>query len=139
LTRTNASIAHSIRATATAIKSGGWQVSNDSENPYNPVKNYIIFNVIPNSTTNGLDVFGAFMRIERLKTPTESEYFNLPAGLTKLTQKQMQSPGIVCPNGELSTTNQRNGLAYNLWLRARVAPRAPFCVPDPLGLYFCPR
>jgi uncharacterized protein YjbI with pentapeptide repeats len=134
----NASIALSIRATASTIQSGGWMVNNDSENPYNPVKNYIIFNAIPNSRTKGLDVFGAFMRIERLKSPTESEFVNIPAGITQLTQTQMQAPGIVCPNGDFSTSNQKNNLPYDLWLRARVAPRPPFCVPDPMGLYYCP-
>jgi uncharacterized protein YjbI with pentapeptide repeats len=135
----NASIALSIRSTVTTIASGGWQVNNDAENPFNPVKNYIIFNLIPNKTTNGLDVFGAFMRIERLKSPTETEYFNIPAAVTTLTQTQMASPGNVCPNGDFSTTNQKNNLPYDQWLRARVAPRPPFCVPDPAGLYVCPR
>lgn len=135
----NASIALSNRTTVSTISSGGWMVSNDSENPFNPVKNYIIFNVIPNSTTTGLDVFGFYMRIERQTTPTESGFYNIPAGVTKLAQTQMQAPGMVCPNGEFATSNQRNGLAYDLWLRARVAPRPPFCVPDPLGMYSCPQ
>jgi uncharacterized protein YjbI with pentapeptide repeats len=135
----NASIALSIRSTVLAISSGGWQVNNDAENPFNPVKNYIIFNLIPNKTTKSLDVYGAFMRIERNKSPTETEYFNIPAAVTKLTQAQMASPGNVCPNGDFSTTNQKNNLPYDQWLRARVTPRPPFCVPDPAGLYVCPR
>jgi uncharacterized protein YjbI with pentapeptide repeats len=134
----NASIGLSIRSTVTAIASGGWSVNNDSEDPFNPVKNYIIFSLIPNAA-NGLDVYGAFMRIARLKSPTVTEYFNIPAAVTKITQAQMQGPGNVCPNGDFATTNQKNKLPYAQWLRARIAPRPPFCVPDPAGMYVCPR
>src|SRR5262249_60833685 len=47
----NASIALSVRATVAKITAtgGGWMGDHDSENPYNTVKNYIIYNIIPNS------------------------------------------------------------------------------------------
>lgn len=135
----DASIPLSTRSTVSLLPGGGWQVSNDAENPFNPVKNYIIYDLIPNAATGMLDVYGAFIRIARLRTPTESEYFNMPCAITKMTQAQMAGPGNVCPNGDFATTNATNHLPYDQWLRARVAPRPPFCVPDPAGMTVCPR
>lgn len=134
----NTSIALSSQATVTALPTNnGWAVSNDSEDPYNPVTNYIVFNLIQ-SSAGPLNVYGAVMRIARYKTPADREYYNIPSGITQLTQAQMASPGNVCPNGDFATTNQTNKLAYEHWLRARVSPRPPLCVPDPQGMYFCP-
>jgi uncharacterized protein YjbI with pentapeptide repeats len=127
------------RATVSTISSGGWQLSNDSENPFNPVKNYIIFKLLPNSDTGDLDVYGSFIRIERLSAPGVSEFYNIPAAITSLSQSQMEGSGNVCPNGDFASTNKSNGLSYDEWLRARVNPRPPFCVPDPAGMYVCPR
>lgn len=137
-----ASIALSPRATVVtlpAAKGGGWTVNNDSENPYNPVTSYIIFNLVPNAVTQSLDVYGAYMRIERLATPTTTQYFNIPAAITTITQAQMASPGNVCPDGDFATTNLKNKVPFDQWLRARMPPRPPLCVPDPAGMYFCPR
>lgn len=133
------SIALSPRATITSIASGGWMVSNDAEDPYNPVVNYITFNLIPNGVTGALDAYGSIMRIQRYQTPTISQYFNIPAAITNISQAQMSTAGNVCPNGDFASSNVTNGLPFNQWLRARVAPRPPLCVPDPSGMYYCPR
>lgn len=135
----NASVALSGRATITKLTSkNGWSVNNDGDNPYNPVVNYISFNLIRPTATAPIDAYGAVMRISRMGQNNVLEYYNIPAGITKIAQSQLEAPGNVCPNGDFSTTNVINGLPYPQWLRARVAPRPPRCVPDPNGMSYCP-
>jgi uncharacterized protein YjbI with pentapeptide repeats len=135
---TNVSIPLSNRATVNTLSTGGWTVNNDAENVFTAVLGYIIFNLIPDSATGELAVYGSLMRIRRLSAPGAYEYANIPAAITRLTQVQMSAASNVCPNGEFATTNQTNKLPYDQWLRARVPPRAPLCIPDPAGLFFCP-
>lgn len=140
----NASIAISRRATVAPLNDSadsnkclGWVLDNDSANPFNPVKNYIRFNLLP-TPAGGIDVYGSFIRIERETGPDQLQYYNIPAALTALTQTQMKSPGDVAPNGEFATTNSTNQLPFSEWLRPRIPPRPPFCVPDPAGMSVCP-
>jgi len=134
-----ASLALSTRATVTTLSTkNGWNVSNDSEDPYNPVINYITFNMIQTSPSAAIDIYGAVMRIARLKGAGQLEYYNIAPGITTLAQSQLLAAGNVCPNGDFATTNQTNGLAYPQWLRARVTPRPPRCIPDPNGMFLCP-
>lgn len=134
------SIALSTRATVTTLSSkNGWVVSNDSENPYNPVINYITFNIVQTDVSKPIDVYGGVMRIARASSSEQLQYFNIAPGITSLTQSQLSAPGNVCPNGEFATTNQINNLTYNEWLRARVTPHPPRCIPDPGGMFFCPK
>ena len=133
-----ASVALSTRATITKLSTNnGWNVDNGSEDPYSPVINYITFNMLQPSPSAPFDTYGAVMRIARLKSPGQLEYYNIPPGITTLAQSQLAS-GTVCPNGDFATTNQTNGLPYDQWLRARVAPRPPRCIPDPQGMFLCP-
>lgn len=135
-----ASTALSTRATVSKLSTNnGWYVSNDAQDPYNPVINYITFNLIQGQPNDPVDVYGAVMRIARLSGPDDLQYFNIAPGITVLAQSQLSGPGNVCPNGDFATTNQANGLPYTKWLRARVAPRPPRCIPDPNGMFFCPR
>lgn len=134
------SIALTQRATITALSTkNGWSVSNGAEDPYNPVKNYITFNMIQSTAPASFSAYGAVMRIARLKAPGELAYFNITAGLTNLTQEQLSAPGNVCPNGDFAKTNLTNGLPFAQWLRASAAPRPPQCIPDPGGFFACPR
>jgi uncharacterized protein YjbI with pentapeptide repeats len=134
------SVALTPRATITALSTkNGWGVSNGAEDPYNPVKNYISFNMIQSASPASFDAYGAGMRIARQKTPGQLEYYNITVGLTKLAQSQLAAPGNVCPNGDFAKTNQTNGLPYPQWLRASAAPRPPHCIPDPNGMFACPR
>lgn len=132
------SIALSQRATVTRLdKNAGWVLSNDAENPFNPVKNYIEFQIFPNSS-KGIDVYGSLMRIIRMKSPTEEQFFNIPCSTTVLTQQQM-STNTICPNSDAVSTNQSNKIPFNQWMRARFLPSPPFCVPDPQGNFNCPQ
>lgn len=131
------SIALSQRATITRLSNNaGWVVSNDAENPFNPVKNYIEFQIFPNSA-NGCDVYGSLIRIIRMVTPTQQQFFNIPCSTTLLTQQQL-SNGTICPNSDTVATNVANKIPFAQWMRARFLPSPPFCVPDPNGMFNCP-
>lgn len=132
------SIALGLSATVSNRTTTGWMLNNGADNPFNPVKNYITFNLIPNETTGELDVYGSMMRILRSSSPGDEQFVNIPAAITDLTQKQMESAGIVCPNGNFSSTNQTNKPPYEQWLRARSLPKPPSCIPDPTGSFYCP-
>lgn len=134
-----ASVALSTRATVKTLNTNnGWSLNNESDNPYNPVVNYITFNLIRPTATDPIETYGAVLRIARMNASGALEYYNIPAGITVIAQSQLQAPGNVCPNGDFSTTNVINGLPFAEWLRARVAPRPPRCVPDPNGMASCP-
>lgn len=132
------SLALNQRATVTRLdNNAGWVLSNDAENPFNPVKNYIEFQIFPNSA-KGIDVYGSLMRIIRMKSPTEEQFFNIPCSTTLLTQQQL-STNTICPNSDAVSTNQANKTPFGQWMRARFLPSPPFCVPDPQGMFNCPQ
>lgn len=115
----------------------GWTLNNGADDPFNPVTNYIVFTLLP-TTGGGIDVYGRNIRILRCTSEGRTEYYNLPAAATALTQAQMSAPGNVCPNGEFAASNIANALPYDQWLHAHVPARPPICVPDPSGKYLCP-
>ena len=127
----------SILAAPGSTKAIGWLVDNGSEDPFNPVTNYVIFTVLPNAG-GGLDVYGRNMRVLRRTASGTDEFHNLPVARTEIVQSQLQDYGNVCPNGEFASTNAANNLPFDQWLRARVPARPPLCVPDASGRYNCP-
>lgn len=115
----------------------GWIIDNNSGDPFNPVTNYVLFRVLQNSDMS-LDVYGGLMRVKRLSSEGSFEYANIVAGITTMIESQLAGSGNVAPNGEFSSTNTTNKLPFNAWLRPRVPPRPPLCVPDPSGNFICP-
>ena len=136
----NFSLALSQRTTilrlASTSKLKGWKVSNDADNPFNPVKDYIQFQVFTNDS-GGVNVYGSMIRIIRLVTPTQLAYFNIPCSRTVLEQTVLK-PNCICPNSNTVATNTANALPFGEWMWARYLPAPPLCIPDPGGGYFCP-
>jgi len=136
----NFSLPLSQRTTITRITSTtalkGWKVSNDADNPFNPVKDYIQFQVFTNES-GGVNVYGSMIRIIRLVTPTQLAYFNIPCSLTVLPQTALK-PNCICPNSNTVATNTANNLPFGEWMWARYLPSPPLCIPDPSGGYLCP-
>ena len=136
----NVSLALSQRTTITRLASTsqlkGWKISNDADNPFNPVKDYIEFQAFTNAK-GGLDVYGSMIRIVRLATPTQLTYFNIPCSITTLPQTVLK-PNCICPNSNTAATNAANGLPFGAWMWARYLPSPPLCIPDPSGGYLCP-
>lgn len=134
----SSSIALSAQSVVTAIPSGGWLVDNDSENPFNAARGYIQFALLP-TPDGGVDVYGHLMRIVRATGPNTQQFFNIPCATTQLTSKSLAGSGnTVCPNGGTVTSNTTAEVPFDQWLRARLLPSPPVCVPDPSGKFSCP-
>ncbi len=137
-TFTNFSTPLSRRATVTLNTTTKiWAINNDSDNPFNPIVNYIKFNIIKNAQ-NGLDAYGSQLRIKRLVGANQQEYQNISCDVTILPQKDLVDTTI-CPNSMAVKSNVTDQLPFDQWMRARVLPRAPLCVPSGDGTYYCPR
>lgn len=134
----SSSIALSAQAVVTALPSGGWLVDNDSENPFNAARGYIQYALLP-TPDGGIDVYGHWMRIVRATGQSTQQFFNIPCDTTQLTSRSLAgSPNTVCPNGGTVTSNSTAGVPFSQWLRARLLPTPPVCVPDPSGKFTCP-
>lgn len=135
---TNYSSPLSRRATIRTGKAAGvWTINNDSDNPFNPIVNYINFNVVQNAA-GGLDVYGSKLRIRRLVGANQQEYQNISCDITRLAASDLVN-STTCPNSLLVSSNTKDGLPVDQWMRSRVLPRAPLCVPSGDGTYYCPR
>jgi len=135
---TNASTPLSRRATISFNKSGSyWAINNDSDNPFNPIVNYIAFNVVQ-TASGGLDVYGSKLRIRRLTGGNQQEYQNIACQATVLSPSDLVD-STTCPNSMTVKSNTTDKLPVNEWMRSRVLPRPPLCVPSADGTYYCPR
>jgi uncharacterized protein YjbI with pentapeptide repeats len=132
------SVPLSAVATVTPLRTKGWRVSNDAEDPFSSARGYIEFTALP-SAEGGLDVYGRMIRIVRSSGPGQEEFVNVPCQTTILPATVL-SPGgnTICPNGALVSANTTSGLPYDQWMWARFLSRPPFCVPDPDGNFICP-
>lgn len=128
----------SSRATLSSNASGGWLLDNDSDNPFNPVINYIKFTLISDTSTGNLSAYGEMMRLVQLSAQGQQEYQNLPCDVTVIGKSALQ-PSTVCPNSALTDVNIAAGTPFNTWMRAQEMPKAPFCVPSADGTYYCPQ
>jgi hypothetical protein len=129
----------SRRVTVSGGEAGRWYVDNDSNNPYNPVTNYITFNAVYNRDGEILDIYGNSLRVRRINSSGNEEYYNIVCALTKLSESQLKSsPSSVCPNSLRVETNISEKIPFKEWMRARILPQPPFCVPSPDGRYYCP-
>ncbi|ACV62208.1 pentapeptide repeat protein [Desulfofarcimen acetoxidans DSM 771] len=129
------SVVLSQRAQVTANGTGKYMLDNDSNNPYNPLNGYIRFNVIKNG--NVLDVYGYAVRILATGADNQQEYKNIICEVTKLSENELTDQ-TVCPNSAFTRTNKANMLPFRQWMRARVLPRPPVCIPSLDGTYYCP-
>jgi uncharacterized protein YjbI with pentapeptide repeats len=133
---TNYSTPLSQRTTIASPSTGLWAVNNDSDNPFNPVTNYIKFNVLQNAI-QGLDVYGSALRVVCLAAQGVSEYLNIDLDVTQLAQTDLD-PTSICPNSLTVASNLADKIQFPQWMRARIPPRAPFCIPSEDGYYYCP-
>ncbi|MEO9903663.1 pentapeptide repeat-containing protein [Nisaea sp.] len=115
----------------------GWVLDNNSRDPFNTHKEYVYFNILQDAD-GSLDVYGGAFRVERLSSEGAYEYKNILAGLTNMTQDQLNGPGNICPNGEKSTTCTKNKLSFDEWLHPSKPPAPPSCIPAIDGTYNCP-
>ena len=125
------------RATVAAAGDDRWQIDNDSNNPYNPVTNYIRFTVINNKIDGMLDIFGAAMRVLRAAAAGQMEYHNIRCDATVLSQDVL-TDSTVCPNSLRTEVNKKDHIPFKKWMRAKELPKAPSCVPSADGYYYCP-
>ncbi|MEO7268972.1 MAG: pentapeptide repeat-containing protein [Knoellia sp.] len=132
------SVPLSAIATVTSLRTKGWRISNDAEDPFSSARGYIEFTALP-SADGGLDVYGRMIRIVRSSGPGQEEFVNVPCAITILPASVL-SPGTstICPNGAPVSANTSSGLPYDQWMWARFLARPPFCVPDPDGNFICP-
>lgn len=133
----NHSVPLSTRTTVSNVGNTLWNVINDDENPFNPVTNYIEFFVCRNPDQT-LSIYGSFLRVLRSSATNGQEYYNFPCALTTLMDNQFQT-NTICPNSVRKSVNQTNNLPFAQWMRARSLPKAPFCIPDPSGMFDCPQ
>jgi len=126
------------RATVYLPEAGRWELDNDSNNPYNPVTNYIKFNISDSTEDKALDIYGSMLRILQLNPSGESEYKNIRCDQTVLPQNLLKD-NTVCPNSQRTQVNIQQGLPYKKWMRARVLPKPPYCIPSADGMYYCPQ
>jgi uncharacterized protein YjbI with pentapeptide repeats len=125
------------RVTVASADPDRWMIDNDSNNPYNPVTNYIRFSVDHNRSDGTLDIYGAALRVRRLVAGDKLEYHNINCNVTRLTEKQLQST-TVCPNSLRAAANRNDNIPFRQWMRARELPKPPFCVPSEDGYFYCP-
>lgn len=130
------SIALSQRTLVTSSESNSWQLDNDGNNPYNRLTGYIRFNLIKNND-GALDVYAFALRVLGTSADNEEEYKNIICGVTQLSEAKF-SDDTVCPNSAFVRTNRTNQLSFRNWMRARVLPKPPFCIPAIDGTYYCP-
>ncbi|WP_444930908.1 pentapeptide repeat-containing protein [Microbulbifer sp. SSSA002] len=126
------------RATVSSSQSGRWRVDNDSNNPFNPITNYIKFNLVNDKAGDTLNIYGDMFRVIRLSAQGETEYENVICGVTELPESVLQA-STICPNSVRFDVNQHAGTDYNQWMRAKELPLSPYCVPSADGIYYCPQ
>jgi uncharacterized protein YjbI with pentapeptide repeats len=126
------------RAIITSAQTGRWAIDNDSNNPFNPVTNYIKFNVVSASENDSFNIFGNMMRVVQLSAKGELQYDNIRCDVTTLPVKALQGTTI-CPNSALFKLNEAAGTSYNEWMRAKELPQPPYCIPSADGTYYCPQ
>jgi len=133
--------AHSLplgrRATVTTKGAGRWAVDNDSNNPFNPVTNYVKCNLLTNAVSGTLDAYGSALRVLQVGPDGKSVFSAVQISLTTLTQDRL-TPSTVCPNSARTKTNLDEKLPFAEWMRARELPKPPFCVPSADGAFYCP-
>jgi len=125
------------RATVSAAGSNRWTVDNDSNNPFNPITNYIKCTVSHDATEDTLDVYGSMLRVQRVGPAGTQSYTNIQVRVTGLSQQDLQA-STVCPNSSRTKVNAAEKLPFKQWMRARELPKPPYCVPSADGAFFCP-
>jgi uncharacterized protein YjbI with pentapeptide repeats len=133
----NHSLPLSRRSTVTAGGTGRWAIDNDSNNPFNPITNYIKFNLVIETTGAPLDVYGSMLRVQRVGPNGTQIFDNVAVGITKLGQAELQ-PSTVCPNSNRTKVNIGEKLPFKQWMRARELPKPPWCIPSADGAFYCP-
>ncbi|HWF52541.1 MAG TPA: pentapeptide repeat-containing protein [Solirubrobacteraceae bacterium] len=133
----NHSLPLSRRATVTAAGQDRWTVDNDSNNPFNPVTNYIKCNLSRAAPAGALDVYGSALRVERVGPSGTSEFVNIAMRLTKLGTAELQA-STVCPNSSRTKVNIGDKLPFKQWMRAKELPKPPWCIPSADGAFWCP-
>ena len=126
----------SRRATVSGGQAAPWAIDNDSDNPFNPIRNYIRFNAFTDED-GSLDLYGSWMRIVRLASGSAQRYYNYVLEVTGLPQGVLVE-SVICPNSLTVATNKSDHVPPEAWLRSRIPPRAPFCIPDADGNFTCP-
>lgn len=127
----------SRRTTVPSAETGRWGIDNDSNDPYNPVTNYIKFNLVLDTSDGSLDIYGSALRVRRLAAAGQVEYHNINCNVTVLTQKELPAT-TVCPNSLRVEVNQSDQIPFKKWMQARELPKPPFCVPSADGYFYCP-
>jgi uncharacterized protein YjbI with pentapeptide repeats len=125
------------RATVAAAGDSRFAVDNDSNNPFNPVTNYIKCNLSIATPATALDVYGSMLRVQRVGPGGSQTFVNIAVGLTKLSQAQLQS-STICPNSNRAKVNIGDKIPFKQWMRARELPKPPWCVPSADGAFYCP-
>jgi uncharacterized protein YjbI with pentapeptide repeats len=125
------------RATVAAAGDNRWAVDNDSDNPFNPVTNYIKCNLSMASPSAPLDVYGSMLRVQRVGPDGSLTFVNIAIRLTKLGQAEL-APSTVCPNSNRTKVNIGDKLPFKQWMRARELPKPPWCIPSADGAFYCP-
>lgn len=133
----NHSLPLSRRATVTAGGTGRWAVDNDSNNPFNPITNYIKANLVIETSGAPLDVYGSMLRVQRVGPGGTQMFDNIALLVTKLGQAELQ-PSTVCPNSNRTKVNIGEKLPFKQWMRARELPKPPWCIPSADGAFYCP-
>ena len=134
----SAGVAVSTQAVVTAIRTGGWRIDNDAENPFNGTRGYIEFVALP-TADGGLDVYGSTIRIVRSSAQGQHEFVNVPCQTTALPRSVLGAgDNSICPNGASVSANVSGGLPFDQWCRARFLASPPACIPDPQGQFYCP-
>jgi uncharacterized protein YjbI with pentapeptide repeats len=132
----NHSLPLSRRATVTG-GTGRWAIDNDSNNPFNPITNYIKANLVIETSGAPLDVYGSMLRVQRVGPSGTQVFDNVAIGLTKLGKAELQ-PSTVCPNSNRTKVNIGEKLPFKQWMRARELPKPPWCIPSADGAFYCP-
>ncbi len=125
------------RITISSRKPGRWTIDNDSNNPFNPIVNYIKFNMVEQTSDPDINIFGMMMRVVRLSSQNVLEYENIICDVTVLPEESLQ-PTTICPNSIRYDVNANAGTSYNEWMQAKELPQAPYCIPSADGTYYCP-
>ena len=125
------------RATVAAAGDNRWAVDNDSNNPFNPVTNYVKCNLSIPAGGTSLDVYGSMLRVQQFGPGGTQTFVNVPMRLTKLGKAELQ-PSTVCPNSNRTKVNIGDRLPFKEWMRARELPKPPWCIPSADGAFYCP-
>lgn len=127
----------SSRASLSSTGSNSWLLDNDSDNPFNPVINYIKFTLIADAASGMLRAYGRMMRLVRISAQGQQEFQNQWCDATTLNQSMLQD-STICPNSVRASVNRAQGTPFAAWMQAQAIPKAPFCVPSADGTYYCP-